>query len=329
MELARVGGLFRRRWDTQPLESWAEQLKDVCGAYEAVPVPDRRQIMGGVRKLEAAGVECAQVPKDLSAVERLPRDIRRGESEHLFLIIQLSGRCGIAQSDRRSILAPGDCILVDSTKPSHFEFAGQFSNQISVHLPRQTMFSEKSMRFEVATRLAGNDPMAVALRSLVAKLLASDTTLRKTDHLRSLLYDATRLSFMREDFVELVAAVSGAHQRVELILDLIDSHLTDPELGPKWLAGRLKVSLRTLQDDFQATGATCTAVIREKRLRLAAQMLDGERNAKKGKSIAEIAFSCGFNDISYFNRSFREVFNTSPSDYLRNGDAVRRSALLQ
>lgn len=317
MELQAVGKLFKLRWETQPLEAWASQLRAVCGSYHPVPAEGRRATTGEVQPLVAAGIDFAHVAQDLSAVERHPVDIRRDDQEHLFLIIQLAGACGIEQSGRETVLHEGDCILVDSTRPSRFVFSGRFSNQISVHLPRQTMYAHRSVRFEVASRLDRSDPMAATLRSLVAKMLSGDTVGRKGDHLKSLLYDATRLSFMGDDVVELMASVSGAGQRVELVLELIDRHLTEPDLGPKWLAERLSVSLRTLQEDFQSTGVTCTAMIRDKRLKLAAEHLERERVAGKGRSIADIAFGCGFNDISYFNRSFREKFHLAPSDYMR------------
>ena len=34
-------------------------------------------------------------------------------------------------------------------------------------------------------------------------------------------------------------------------------------------------------------------------------------------SIAEIAYSCGFNDISYFNRCFLKEYGTTPSSFRR------------
>ena len=34
-------------------------------------------------------------------------------------------------------------------------------------------------------------------------------------------------------------------------------------------------------------------------------------------TIAEVAYSTGFNDISYFNRSFKEAFLQSPRDFLK------------
>ena len=44
------------------------------------------------------------------------------------------------------------------------------------------------------------------------------------------------------------------------------------------------------------------------------QIID-ELTAEPGSSIAEIAYSCGFNDISYFNRCFLKAYGKIPSSY--------------
>ena len=35
-----------------------------------------------------------------------------------------------------------------------------------------------------------------------------------------------------------------------------------------------------------------------------------------GRSISEIAYSCGFSDASYFNRCFRNEYGSTPSEYI-------------
>ncbi len=55
-------------------------------------------------------------------------------------------------------------------------------------------------------------------------------------------------------------------------------------------------------------GAGFTMRLTELRLRKAADMLahDSERR------VSDIAFDCGFNDLSYFNRCFRRRFGLTP-----------------
>ena len=43
-----------------------------------------------------------------------------------------------------------------------------------------------------------------------------------------------------------------------------------------------------------------------------------ELRLEPDSSIAEIAYSCGFNDISYFNRCFLKAYGETPSSYRNN-----------
>ena len=57
--------------------------------------------------------------------------------------------------------------------------------------------------------------------------------------------------------------------------------------------------------------------IRDRRLHLARdRLVEKQRGADDG-TIAQIAYSSGFNDISYFNRCFKKAFDCSPKDLVR------------
>ena len=65
----------------------------------------------------------------------------------------------------------------------------------------------------------------------------------------------------------------------------------------------------------QLTGDSFTQYLKNYRLEMAADRIRSERT-----KISEIAMACGFTNLSYFSRSFYEKFNTTPSDYRRNGN---------
>lgn len=58
---------------------------------------------------------------------------------------------------------------------------------------------------------------------------------------------------------------------------------------------------------FEA-GASFTTRLTELRLRKAAELL-----VHREGRISDIAFACGFNDLSYFNRCFRRRFGLTPT----------------
>lgn len=318
VELLDSQRLIRSDWGLQHYESWAHDLQSICGHFNPVTVDGAKAVFGAAQAIDLGGMNFAHVSNNLDRVHRSMEDIRRDAHEHLFLIVQLEGKCGVEQIGRQSILDVGDCILVDSTKPTTFHFGGYFSNHLSMHLPRQLMYSDSRVPFDIARKLESVDPMAVMLRALIAKVLATPDQDAGSPHLRELIFDATRQAFVADRTSDTPASVHDtAAKRLEIVDVLIDRHLTDSDLGARWLADQVGVSIRTLQEDFQGLGVTCTTVIRHKRLRLAREKIEHLKASKSQQTIAEVAYSTGFNDISYFNRSFKEMFACAPTDLLK------------
>jgi AraC-like DNA-binding protein len=60
----------------------------------------------------------------------------------------------------------------------------------------------------------------------------------------------------------------------------------------------------------QRTGKAFTAFLNEMRIEFAAKLIAGSHD-----NFANIAQECGFNSISYFNRQFKRIMQTSPMAY--------------
>jgi AraC-like DNA-binding protein len=82
------------------------------------------------------------------------------------------------------------------------------------------------------------------------------------------------------------------------------------------------VSPRYVHKLFERDATTFSAFVLTCRLWRALQMLKNARFATM--TINAIAFECGFNDLSYFNRTFRRAYNATPSDIR---DAALRARL--
>lgn len=78
------------------------------------------------------------------------------------------------------------------------------------------------------------------------------------------------------------------------------------------LAARHGVSGRYIRMLFESDGTSVTEFVREERLTRARSMLLSPRFATR--TIAEVAYEAGFNDLSYFNRAFRRRFGRTPSE---------------
>jgi AraC-like DNA-binding protein len=72
------------------------------------------------------------------------------------------------------------------------------------------------------------------------------------------------------------------------------------------------LSRRQAQRMFASSGTTFTEFVLEQRLLLSRQLL--LRDQAHHRKVSDIAFAVGFNDLSYFHRSFKKRFGVTPSD---------------
>ena len=98
------------------------------------------------------------------------------------------------------------------------------------------------------------------------------------------------------------------------VKEAVEINLSDAGFSVKQLADILKVSNSMLYRKLlKLINLTPNAFIRKMRLIRATELLE-----ESDLTISEIAFKCGFSDISYFGYAFRKEFGISPSAYQRN-----------
>ena len=101
--------------------------------------------------------------------------------------------------------------------------------------------------------------------------------------------------------------------RLKVVLAEIRNCFSQPDFSTDFLARRLGLSTRYVQDLLQETGTGLSERVLELRLQMARSMLADPNN--DGRRITEIALTCGFNETPHFNRCFRRRFGCSPTQY--------------
>ncbi|SCB56064.1 AraC-binding-like domain-containing protein [Bradyrhizobium shewense] len=101
--------------------------------------------------------------------------------------------------------------------------------------------------------------------------------------------------------------------RLREILAEIRTNFTNPAFSPRSLAQKIGLSPRYIQAVLHETGASFTERVLELRLQHARTALMSRQHG--GLKVSEIAYACGFNDISYFNQAFRRRFGASPTQF--------------
>jgi AraC-like DNA-binding protein len=110
------------------------------------------------------------------------------------------------------------------------------------------------------------------------------------------------------------SAVSADQVFLTKVNSIIDRHLYEAEYSIEQFAQDVGFSHSQLVRKLESiTGLTPSLFIRAHRLLRARQLLD-----QKTGTVSQIAFECGFNNLSYFSRSFKNQFGQLPSDYMKN-----------
>lgn len=115
-----------------------------------------------------------------------------------------------------------------------------------------------------------------------------------------------------EDAAETANRRGVAAARMRSIKAHIQAQAGNPGFSLASVAAKQKISKSYVQRLFEIEGTSFTDFVQNYRLSLAYKMLTDASFASH--SISEIAHRSGFNDISYFNRTFRRAFGASPSD---------------
>ena len=105
------------------------------------------------------------------------------------------------------------------------------------------------------------------------------------------------------------------YEKLKRSLTYLEEHYAD-DVTVKEIASVSNYSESHFSKLFkQLTGESFTQYLKHYRLEMAADRIRTEKT-----KISEIAMACGFDNLSYFSRSFYERFHATPSEYRKNGD---------
>ena len=98
------------------------------------------------------------------------------------------------------------------------------------------------------------------------------------------------------------------------VIRVIEENIDNPSFGVEELAGLTHMSRTSLHRKIKAiTNFPPSELIRTIRLRKAAELLLRQVN-----NVSQVGFMVGFDDQSYFSRSFKKQFGVTPSEYAKS-----------
>lgn len=268
--------------------------------------------MGALAGIGVAIIEC-----DSHVVTRSERDAAHDDVDEIFVCVHRSGRFVIAQDGREVVKQEAGLLLLDLGRP----FSATIESRISAvifKIPREQLEARLGSTAGLTARL-------ISARRPVAGIAVEFLTMIAD---RVGTFDEAAAQRIANQALDLIALVystesdgSGAaltSTRTAALLRLkaaVEANLRDPELKPGTVAVAAKVSVRYANALLSQEGTSLVRYILDRRLERCRGALS--EPAQSHRTIAEIAFSWGFSDVSHFGRRFKAEYGLSPRDYRR------------
>jgi AraC-like DNA-binding protein len=245
-------------------------------------------------------------------VRRERRQVLQTNDDRYCLVRNTGNRASqVTHRGREFTLRPGSMALLKLDEPFFSADGASHKRFTNVHLPTATL---KAM-------VAGvDDLVGCELEPGGALSLAMDYSDLLLKHpgavdeagfaIAAHLMDLASLGLGARGDIAAAAQRGGVRAvRLKAVLMKLEKRFAEPDFSAQKLAAAAGLSERYVNELLYEAGASFTVRLTELRLRKAADMLAhvGERR------ISDIAFECGFNDLSYFNRCFRRRFGLTPS----------------
>jgi AraC-like DNA-binding protein len=266
---------------------------------------------------EAALVELHATPYK---VFRTKADIARAPGDSLCLYQQLdgggwfeAGRGGPFTTPRGS-LATSHSDQPYSTVPTT---AAGFHLRV-LKIPNGAALSRRVEEL-MASPLDERVPVTALIQSCFSDLVAKADTIDPAQA-QLLIQSLAQLMLIARGVVEARNDSSVAALRVGRLSAaryIIDRDSDSALLSPAFVAGQLGISVRHLHVLFEPTGQSFSQNVTAVRLAEACRCL----REYPTRPVADIAFSCGFDSLATFHRSFRAAYGMTPGDFRRSVQA--------
>lgn len=256
-------------------------------------------------------------------IDATPHGVRRDSArtelptDDLYkLVLQLKGHAEIRQNERAVHLRPGDWSLYDPRVPYSFTNLDRTALLV-VLIPRRQLKGFKPPNLHTSeahavSALGMSTMFGSFLKSMSEQLptLPNGVGQPLSETVLGLL--TSTMAVYQESGAEQAPLPSVLRVRVK---QYVQTHLAEPDLSIERIAREMRCSKRYLHRVFEDEDCSLDRYIWQARLDRCHAALCASGAMRK--SIAEIAFACGFNSSAHFCRMFKNRFGLSPSNFRR------------
>jgi AraC-like DNA-binding protein len=291
----------------------AELFEHFSNTGELDPAPDV-PFRAAMNSIHIGTTMLGRCDGTFTTVRRERRQVIETNDDRYCLARNTGGRdAQVLHRGREFTMRPGSMALLKLDEPFFSADGASHKRFTNVHLPMATL---KAMVADVDD-LVGRELEAGGALSLAMDY--SDLLLRNpaaVDEagmaISAHLTDLVSLGLGARGDLSVAARRGGLRAvRLKAVLTILEKRFAEPDFSAHKLAAAAGLSERYVNELLYEAGASFTTRLTELRLRQAADLLT-RAGGGRGR-MSDIAFDCGFNDLSYFNRCFRRRFGLTPS----------------
>lgn len=290
------------------LDRCREVIGAVLGAVEIDPLGDL--------PFQAQTVGCALPGVDLLTCFvsrcRACRHAARPAAGGVVLARPMSGGMTVCQRGREIAVRPGEAVLIATDAPWSCDVSAADRVDYMILSREALRYAIGDLDTVLLCPVPSDNAAMLLLVHYAGALMRGMLPLRSPEQAQlavTHMQDLVALMFRTSGDEDLLGTPNVRHARLNAIKADIEGALAQRDLSAETIARRHGITPRYVQKLFEEEGTTFTAFVLERRLERARRLLA----RPDARTISSIAYEVGFNDLSYFNRTFRRQFGAAPS----------------
>lgn len=302
----------------QRFAHWREvRARNIFGVTVELGRSERLDFHGSMTALRLGGASLVEMHSSSYGVERSEADISRAPGDSLCIYQQLEGSSWFRAGGREFVVQAGDL----ATNATDLPYATRPTDHTGFHLRilkvplsqcRQWMNGETDLWAAPLAREPGaNALLADLFASFVREAPRLDPAAAELA-VRTLV-QLTLIARGRSDHRSEEGRAACREALLSAARRHIAKHSGRGDLSATKTAAALGISVRQLHLLFEPTGTTFAGYVRAMRLEQARTML----LQFPGRTVTEVAYSCGWNSLATFHRVFRAAYGYSPGELRR------------
>jgi AraC family transcriptional regulator, positive regulator of tynA and feaB len=294
------------------LDYWREEATKAFVTHQ-FSTKSGRKFSGQISASSLGQLRIVAVQADPCTVARTERCLKSAGDDELLLCRQMG--CSSAHQDGRDAgSGPGDIYLLDPRRPFSIE-VGSTTNGLIFKVPRAEFEARLgNIARYTALALSPNLPVAALASDFLCMVANRADAIDQSmgDKIVQQALDLVAIAF--ETVGRDVAQLSSTRaMKLTRLKSVIETRLQDPTLKPAIAAEIAGISVRYANALLAQEDTSLERYIVLRRLLRCRQTLENPRYLSR--SIGEIAYGCGFSDLSHFTRRFKEQFGCTPRDF--------------